>query len=92
MHKAQGHPHSPSVCAGGRQTRAQKRHVSSQVGFILSLLQPKPITWQEVQNHNMIVGITVLRVSTAPSWRKVTYLITESFRLDKTFQVIEYNH
>lgn len=66
--------------------------MSSQVGFILSFLQPKVIMWQEGQNHNMIVGITVLRVSTAPSRRNVTYLITESFQLEKTFQVIEHNH
>lgn len=36
VHKAQGHHRSPSVCAGGRQTRAQKWLAPSQVGFILS--------------------------------------------------------
>lgn len=86
VHKAQGHHHSPSVCAGGRQTRAQKSFESSQVGFILSFLQPKAIRGQEAQNHNKMVGITVLRLSTAPTWRKVAYLITESFRLEKTFR------
>lgn len=60
VYEAQGHRRSPIVSAGGRQIRAQKKRVSSQVGLYLSSLQPKAITWQEGQNHNVTVAVTFL--------------------------------
>lgn len=60
VYKAQGHRLSPIVPAGGRQIRAQKKHVSGQVGLHLSSSQPKSIMRQEAQNRNMMVAVTVL--------------------------------
>lgn len=59
VYEAQGRHLSPIVSAGGRQIRAWKKHVSSQVGLYLSSLQPRALTWQEAQNHNMTVAVTV---------------------------------
>lgn len=64
-----GTPSQPQ-CLCREQADTSTEKVSSKVGFRLSFLQPKAVVWQEGQNHNMTVGITVLRVPAVPSCRK----------------------